>query len=140
MRITAVALLCALPTMLCGCAGPVVAIVCFPQSPEEVEEHRRIVADADANAAHALGLLESGEIRAGLTLAEVLERCQPYAINFADRHAFVEFYRQPELGGVLLVAADGKLVAAREWSSNATREFFNTMPPDETRRAYELYE
>ena len=93
-----------------------------------------------ANADRARKLLESGEVRAGQSLDDFLKLCTPYRIDFVDRFAFVEFYSVPNLIGLSLVAADGKIASASEWGCVKTRQYFNALSEEEKQAASAAYE
>jgi hypothetical protein len=93
-----------------------------------------------ANADRARQLLESGGLHAGQSLDELLKVCTPYRIDFVDRYAFIEFYSVPNLTGLSLVAADGKLASATEWGCVASHEYFSTLSAAEKEAASSAYE
>ena len=93
-----------------------------------------------ANANRARELLESGEVHAGQSLDEFFRLCTPYRIDFVDGYAFIEFYSVPNLAGLSLVAADGKLASATDWGCVMKREYFNTLSEEEKRTTSLAYE
>lgn len=131
MRLACLILVCMLAA---GCASSP------PPHPEPSPAQRLQGEREEANARHATELLESGQIYAGLSIADLLVNCTPYQIHFVDRFAFIEFHSVPNLTGLSLVAVNGKLASATYWTCTQRQDFFNTLSADERIAAGEIYE
>jgi hypothetical protein len=125
-----------LATIVVGCSTSSSPSTRPAPTPDEIQRWDRQQANAD----RARQLLQSGGLRAGQSLDEVLKVCTPYRIDFVDPYAFIEFYSVPNLTGLSLVVAHGKLASAAEWGCVASHEYFNTLNAEEKEAASSAYE
>lgn len=114
-----------------GCIG--CAATSAPPSPGEVQEIRR----TRANLERAVRLVESGAIYSGQSIQDALKVCTPHRIDFVDGRTFIHFGPVPDVEGLYVLAIDDKLVWARWWSCNGSRDYFSSISAEEKQAAME---
>jgi hypothetical protein len=122
-------------TIAVGCSSSPSPSTFRAPTPEESQQWEREGTNAD----RATELLESGKVHAGQSLDDFLKLCTPYRVDFIDRYAFIEFSSVPNLTGLSLVAADGKLASATEWGCVMSHEYFNSLSEVEKQAASAAY-
>src|SRR5262249_19122262 len=82
----------------------------------------------------ALQGLTAETLRAGLPADRMLDLCVPTSKRVLGRFTEYGFELLPGYHGLALVAKDGLLRRAIEWSCTYTRTYFNELTPDEDRQ------
>jgi hypothetical protein len=84
--------------------------------------------------------LDAKEIRGGLPAEKMLDLCIPTSKRTLGRFTEYSFELLPGYHGLSLLAVDGLLKRAIEWSCAYTRTYFSELSADEEKSYYNLFE
>lgn len=92
------------------------------------------------NYQRAMRGLDAKEIRAGQTAEHLLDRCLPTSRRTVGRFTLYVFELLPGYHGISVLAKDGRLQRAVEYSCTYTRTYFDALTPDDAREYAKLLE
>jgi len=94
----------------------------------------------DKNIDRALDLLKSGRLHLDQPVSDAIQQSHPLHVYNAPPYTFIEFDDVPSLGGLSLIARNGKLAWATYWTCTQSRQFFSNFTPREQEAAFDVYE
>jgi hypothetical protein len=91
------------------------------------------------NYQRAIRGVDAKEIRADLTSEQLLDRCLPTSRRTLGRFTEYVFELLPGYHGITVLAKDGRLKRATEYSCTYTRTYFDALTPGDTKEYDKLW-